>query len=340
MSFLPVLAPQALCRDDPASPALSAFARELLAGLQTRPRCVSPKWFYDEVGSLLFERITDLPEYYPTRTELALLDRHAPAMAAWIGPGAEVVEFGAGASVKVRTLLQALVSPRRYVPVDISGEHLRLAAENLRRAHPGLAVLPVAADFTRDLQLPQAVGPRVGFFPGSSIGNFDPPQAQRLLRRMATWLQGGGLLIGVDLVKDPALLHAAYNDAQGVTAAFNLNLLARANRELAADFQLGQFAHSAFYNAPRSRIEMHLVSRMQQTVQLCGQAIDFAEGDSIHTESSCKYTVESFQRLAQAAGWTAQAVWVDPARWFSLHWLVPTDGTNLTSFNPTSGADT
>jgi len=334
MSTLSALAPQATVFDDPVSPAASLFARELLAGLQSRPRSVSPKWFYDEAGSVLFERITDLPEYYPTRTELALLDRHAPAMAAWIGPGAEVVEFGAGASVKVRTLLQSLVSPQRYVPVDISGEHLALAAEGLRRAHPGLAVLPVAADFTRDLHLPQAVGRRVGFFPGSSIGNFDPPQAQRLLRRMASWLQGGGLLIGVDLVKDPALLHAAYNDAQGVTAAFNLNLLARANRELAADFQLAQFAHSAFYNAPRSRIEMHLVSRVQQTVQLCGQAIEFAEGDSVHTESSCKYTVESFQRLAQAAGWTPRAVWVDAERWFSLHWLVPTGGGEADSTNP------
>ncbi len=311
----------------------SAFARELLAGLRAQPRVVSPKWFYDEAGSLLFEQITELPEYYPTRTELALLERHAPEMASHIGPGAEIVEFGAGASRKVRLLLSALLSadlaPRRYVPVDISGEHLEQAAELLRRDHPGLAVLPVVSDFTRSLELPPPEGRRVGFFPGSSIGNFDPAQAQRLLRQMAGWLAGGegqgagqgGLLIGVDLVKDPALLHAAYNDAQGITAAFNLNLLARANRELGADFDLAQFAHSAFYNPPRSRIEMHLVSRRRQTVQLCGERIEFAEGDSVHTESSHKYTVEGFQRLALAAGWTPRAVWVDDARWFSLHWL-------------------
>jgi dimethylhistidine N-methyltransferase len=297
------------------------FARELLAGLQALPRSVSPKWFYDAIGSQLFERITELPEYYPTRTEIALLRRHAPEMAECIGPGAEIVEFGAGASRKVGPLLSALAGPRRYLPIDISGEHLEQAAQTLRQEHPGLAVLPVVGDFTHDLELPAPAGLRVGFYPGSSIGNFDPAQAQRLLRRMAAWLGGGGLLIGVDLVKDPALLHAAYNDAQGVTAAFNLNLLARANRELGADFELAQWAHSAFYNPPRSRIEMHLVSRCRQTVRLCGERLEFAEGDSVHTESSFKYTVESFQRLAQAAGWTPRAVWVDDARWFSLHWL-------------------
>jgi dimethylhistidine N-methyltransferase len=312
-----------LAQGDTAAPPARPFARELLAGLRAQPRVVSPKWFYDEAGSVLFERITDLPEYYPTRTELALLERHAPEMAERIGPGAEIVEFGAGASRKVRLLLAALAAPRRFLPVDISGDHLEQAAEQLRRDHPGLTVLPVVSDFTRSLELPPPTGQRVGFFPGSSIGNFDPPQAQRLLRQMLGWLAGGGLLIGVDLVKDPALLHAAYNDAQGVTAAFNLNLLARANRELGADFALDQFNHSAFYNPPRSRIEMHLVSRRRQRVTLCGEHIDFAEGDSVHTENSCKYTVEGFQRLAQAAGWTPQAVWVDDARWFSLHWLQP-----------------
>jgi dimethylhistidine N-methyltransferase len=309
---------------DDKQPLVSPFARELLAGLRAQPRAVSPKWFYDEAGSVLFERITEVPEYYPTRTELALLAQHAPEMAERIGPGAEIVEFGAGASRKVRLLLSALVAPRRFLPIDISGDHLEQAAEQLRRDHPGLTVLPVVSDFTRSLVLPPPEGPRVGFFPGSSIGNFDPPQALRLLRQMTGWLAGGGLLIGVDLVKDPAVLHAAYNDAQGATAAFNLNLLARANRELGADFDLAQWAHAAFYNPPKSRIEMHLVSRRKQSVQLCGERIDFAEGDSVHTESSCKYTVESFQRLALAAGWTPQAVWVDDARWFSLHWLQPT----------------
>lgn len=306
----------------PAAPP-DAFARTLLAGLRARPRAVSPKWFYDAAGSVLFERITELPEYYPTRTELALLERHAPEMARWIGPGAEIVEFGAGASRKVRLLLSALEAPRRFLPIDISGKHLEQAAAQLRREHPGLDVLPVVGDFTGTLALPPPAGLRVGFFPGSSIGNFEPAQAQRLLRQMVGWLAGGGLLIGVDLVKDPAVLHAAYNDAQGVTAAFNLNLWARANRELGGDFDLAQWAHAAFYNPPRLRIEMHLVSRRDQVVQLCGERLHFAEGDSVHTESSCKYTVEGFQRLAQAAGWTPQAVWVDERRWFSLHWLQP-----------------
>ncbi|MDP1534117.1 MAG: L-histidine N(alpha)-methyltransferase [Rubrivivax sp.] len=310
----------------PPSPpvaSLSAFASELLAGLQARPRAVAPKWFYDERGSALFERICELPEYYPTRTELALLDRHAPAMAALIGPGAEIVEFGAGASRKVRVLLDALDTPRRFVPVDISGAHLERAAAALRAERPGLEVLPQVADFTQSLSLPAAAGRRIGFFPGSSIGNFEPPVAEQLLRRMAGWLAGGGLLIGVDLVKDPAELHAAYNDAQGVTADFNLNLLARANRELGADFVLANWAHSAFYQPALQRIEMHLVSRCDQAVTLCGVRLEFAEGDSVHTENSCKYTVAGFQRLARGAGFEPQAVWTDAARRFSLHWLVP-----------------
>jgi dimethylhistidine N-methyltransferase len=304
------------------------FARELLAGLQSEPRRVSPKWFYDEAGSLLFERICELPEYYPTRTELALLDHHAAEIAALIGPGAEIVEFGAGASRKVRLLLSALPSPRRYIPIDISGEHLVQAAQALRRDHPGLVVEPVVADFTAALTLPPPQGARAGFYPGSSIGNFSPDEAVVLLRRMAPWLAGGSLLIGVDLVKEPAQLHAAYNDAQGVTAKFNLNLLARANRELGADFGLAQWAHSAFYNPPFARIEMHLVSLCRQQVALCGQRLDFEEGDSVHTEYSHKYTVPGFQQLARRAGWAPRAVWVDPARRFSLHWLQPEESAS------------
>jgi len=301
----------------------SPFGRELLSGLHAQPRVVSPKWFYDEAGSLLFEQITQVPEYYPTRTEMTLLERHASEMAAHIGPGAEVVEFGAGASRKVRLLLSALEAPRRFLPIDISGVHLAKAAELLQREHPDLAVLPVVCDFTQALELPPPMGRRVGFFPGSSIGNFEPVQAQALLRKMAGWMAAGGLLVGIDLVKEPALLQAAHNDAKGMTAAFNLNLLGRANRELGADFDLTQFAHSAFFNPPLSRIEMHLVSRRRQTVQLCGQRIEFAEGVSVHTECSYKYTVESFQRLALSAGWVPCAVWVDDARWFSVHWLEP-----------------
>jgi len=298
------------------------FAAELAAGLRATPRSVSPKWFYDAAGSALFDRICELPEYYPTRTELALLDRHAEALAARIGPGAEIVEFGAGSSVKVRVLLDALQAPRRFVPVDISGEHLAEAATRLHADYPRLDVHPLAADFTvGTLVLPAAAGRRVGFFPGSSIGNFDPAEAERLLTRFAGWLDGGGLLIGVDLVKAPAVLHAAYNDSLGVTAAFNLNLLARANRELGADFDLADWDHSAFYNPPLSRIEMHLVSRRRQQVSFGGERFDFAEGDSVHTENSYKYTVEGFQDLARRAGWTPRAVWTDAARRFALHWL-------------------
>ena len=303
------------------------FAEEFVAGLRAQPRAIAPKWFYDAEGSRLFERICELPEYYPTRTELALLAQHAPAIADRIGPGAEIVEFGAGASVKVRLLLDALtapgLSPRRFVPVDISGEHLSHAAAALRNDYPGLAVEPVAADFTAALTLPPAAGPRLGFYPGSSIGNFDPAAAEALLRRFRGWLAGGPLLIGVDLVKDPALLHAAYNDASGVTAAFNLNLLARANRELGADFELANWAHSAFYQPALRRIEMHLVSRRRQRVCVDGQRFEFDEGDSMHTENSYKYTVDGFHALAHRAGFKATKVWTDAERRFSLHWLEP-----------------
>lgn len=313
----------ALSSGAPLSATAQAFADELLAGLRARPRAVAPKWFYDRRGSELFEAICELPEYYPTRTELALLECHAPAMAGLIGAGAEIVEFGAGASRKVRVLLDALEAPRRFVPVDISGDHLATAAAALRAERPGLDVLPVVADFTRSLDLPAPGGRRVGFFPGGSIGNFEPPQARELLQRMAGWLAGGGLLVGVDLVKEPAELHAAYNDAKGVTAEFNLNLLARANRELGADFELGNWAHSAFYTPALQRIEMHLVSRCAQGVNMCGVRIEFAEGDSVHTENSCKYTVDGFRQLARSAGFEPKAVWVDAARRFSLHWLEP-----------------
>lgn len=299
------------------------FASELIAGLRARPRAVAPKWFYDQAGSQLFEQICELPEYYPTRTELALLQRHAPEMAECIGRDAEIVEFGAGASRKVRLLIEALVTPRRFVPVDISVEHLQAAAARLRADHPGLAVLPVGGDYTQDLVLPAPLGRRIGFYPGSSIGNFEPAAAEALLRRFAGLLQGGGLLIGVDLVKDPALLHAAYNDSQGVTARFNLNLLARANCELGAGFALGGFWHSAFYQPALQRIEMHLVCRVAQTVTLRGEHFDFARGDSLHTENSYKYTTEGFQQLARRAGWAPRAVWQDPQGLFSLHWLEP-----------------
>jgi dimethylhistidine N-methyltransferase len=300
------------------------LALALLDGLRRTPRSVPPKFFYDAVGSALFDRICELPEYYPTRTEIALLARHGGEMAECIGAGADLVEYGAGSLRKVRLLLDALHQPARYVPIDLSAEHLLQHAQQLAADHPGLRVEPLVADFSAELvlpDLPRAARRRVGFFPGSSIGNFTPEEALAFLRQAAVALAGGGLLIGVDLVKDPAVLHLAYNDAAGVTAAFNKNLLARANRELGADFDLAAFDHYAFYDPSEQRIEMHLLSRRRQVVAVCGERVVFDEGQTLHTENSCKYTVDGFRRLARAAGFEPQAVWTDDARLFSVHWL-------------------
>jgi len=306
----------------------SAFQRDLLLALGERPHRISPKYFYDAEGSRLFDRICELPEYYPTRTEIAILERSVGEMAALAGRGAEIVEFGAGSLRKVRLLLQAFEAPARYVPIDISGEHLRDAAAVLRGEFGGLDVHPVVADYTQSFGLDPHAGPgkRIGFFPGSTLGNFTPEEALAFLQRAAVLLRGGALLLGADLVKDPGVLHAAYNDAQGVTAAFNLNLLARANRELGADFALPQFAHYAFYNAPRLRIEMHLVSRTRQEVALDGQRFTLEEGDSLHTENSYKFTVAGLRELARRAGFRPGPVWTDPARLFSVHWLHAPEG--------------
>jgi len=307
---------------------LSDFARELNAGLSLDARSISPKFFYDVAGSALFDRICDLPEYYPTRTEVRILTECAPEIAEQIGPNAEIVEFGAGSLTKVRLLLDALKSPKRYVPIDISGEHLEAAAERLREDYPKVVVQPMVADYTMPLVLPsreKGGGQRVGFFPGSTLGNFSPEEALAFLQLAQRLLRGGGLLLGVDLVKDPALLHAAYNDAQGVTAAFNLNLLRRANAELDTDFDLEGFTHAAFYNSPRRRVEMHLVSRRPQVVTLDGQRFNFEEGETIHTENSHKFTVEGLRALAVKAGFRPAAVWTDPDRMFSVHWLQAKD---------------
>ncbi len=302
----------------------SGFGQALNEGLLREPRQVAPKFFYDQQGSALFDRICELPEYYPTRTEFAILRQHAGEMAECLGAHADLIEFGAGSLQKIRLLLGALRQPARFVPIDISAEHLHAEARRLAAEHPGLAVLPLAGDFSAELVLPPPLAGsarRVGFFPGSSIGNFTPAEALQFLRRCARWLAGGGLLVGVDLVKAPALLHAAYNDSQGVTAAFNLNLLARANRELGANFDLGGFHHHAFYEPRLQRIEMHLLSARAQTVQFGGERFEFAEGQTLHTENSCKYTVDGFQALARAAGLLPQAVWTDAQRLFSVHWL-------------------
>ncbi|MGF6525675.1 L-histidine N(alpha)-methyltransferase [Variovorax sp. PvP013] len=306
------------------TPTSSEFARDLRAGLSRPVRGISPKFFYDARGSALFDGICDLPEYYPTRTELRILADSAPEIAAHIGPHAEIIEFGAGSLTKVRLLLDALDAPRRYVPIDISGDHLEGAVARLRADYPGLVVQPVAADYTMPLVLPapgEGTGRRVGFFPGSTLGNFTPDEALSFLQLAARLLRGGGLLLGVDLVKDPAVLHAAYNDARGVTAAFNLNLLHRANAELGTDFDVEGFTHAAFYNAPHRRIEMHLVSRRRQTVTLDGERFEFAEGETLHTENSHKFTVDDLRALAVKAGFTPRAVWTDADRLFSVHWL-------------------
>jgi dimethylhistidine N-methyltransferase len=302
---------------------LTEFGRDFLAALASRPRSISPKYFYDVEGSRLFDRICELPEYYPTRTEIGILERSAGEMAALAGRSAEIVEFGAGSLRKVRLLLQAFEAPARYVPIDISGDHLRDAAAMLRTEFAGLDVQPLVADYTQRFELPprSGSGQRIGFFPGSTLGNFTPDESLAFLQRAAQVLRGGALLLGADLVKDPQVLHAAYNDAQGVTADFNLNLLVRANRELGANFQLSQFAHYAFYNAPLQRIEMHLVSMARQGVTLCGERFVFEEGESLHTENSCKFTVGGLRDLAERAGFRPGPVWTDPERLFSVHWL-------------------
>ncbi|HJW79953.1 MAG TPA: L-histidine N(alpha)-methyltransferase [Beijerinckiaceae bacterium] len=302
----------------------SAFAADLLAGLAATPKRIPPKYFYDPAGSRLFERITELPEYYPTRAERGVLKDRAREIARFVPEGAALVEFGSGSSEKVRLLLGELPALSAYVPVDISAEFLDEEAARLRRDFPRLSVVPVAADFTQPFALPPAVlgRPRAGFFPGSTIGNFEPEEAQTFLRHAARILgSGAALIIGVDLVKDARVLNAAYNDAAGVTAAFNLNVLARANRELGANFDVNAFAHRAVYNAPASRIEMHLVSRKSQTVRVLDRAFAFAPGETIHTENSYKHTLDGFARLAARAGWRAEAAWTDADELFSVHAL-------------------
>lgn len=313
-------APAPAARGEPASD----FARDLLAGLSGHPKRLSPKYFYDEAGSRLFERITELPEYYPTRTEIGILRDRAKEIAGLVPDRAALVEFGSGSSAKVRLLLTELSRIRAYVPVDISAAFLDEEAERLRGEFPSLDVVPIAADFTQGFELPRRLrqGPLAGFFPGSTIGNFEPEAARDFLRLAARILGSGAtFVVGVDLVKDRRVLEAAYDDGAGVTARFNLNILARANRELGANFDLDSFAHRALFNPERSRIEMHLVSRAAQSVRVCGRSFAFGAGESIHTENSYKYTVETFSALAHEAGWQSAAVFQDSGALFSVHVL-------------------
>jgi dimethylhistidine N-methyltransferase len=301
------------------------LVEEILAGLRATPKRLSPAYLYDRRGSQLFEAICDLPEYYLTRTETGILARFAHEMAACIGERALLLEPGSGSSRKTRLLLDALPDLAAYVPVDISRSHLLAAAHGVQAAYPQLEVLPVCADFTQRYTLPASRCPPlrvVVFFPGSTLGNFDAPEAVRLLERMHDNAgRGGGLLVGIDLAKDPAILERAYNDAAGVTAAFNMNLLVRLNRELAADFDPGSFRHEAVWVPAQSRIEMHLVSAREQTVHLAGERVQFAAGERLVTEHCHKYTAESFASQARAAGWTPRRAWTDADGYFSVQYL-------------------
>lgn len=301
------------------------FLDDVLAGLSARQKFIPAKYFYDDVGSDLFEAITRQPEYYPTRTEIGILDAAGSEIAALLPARASLVEFGSGSTVKVRRLLVHLPDLAAYVPVDVSESFLRSEAEALARDFPRLSIRPVAADFTRPFILPEGLsdGAEAGFFPGSTIGNFEPPQAAQLLAHFGRVLgRGATLIVGVDLVKDKAVLDAAYDDAAGVTARFNLNLLERMRRELGAQIDPAGFGHRAFFDTAASRIEMHLVSRREQDIVLAGRRFAFAEGETIHTENSYKYTIASFRDLAEQAGWSVRKTWTDAEDLFSLHALV------------------
>jgi len=303
------------------NPALKAHA---LDGLSRRPKGLSPKWFYDTRGSDLFERITALPEYYPARTERAILEARLPEIAAHVPEDAVLVELGSGASVKTRLLLDALPGLSGYVPVDIAEDFLLDTTSQLSADRPDLEIRPLVADFMGPLTLPDLGGrPVVGFFPGSTLGNLDPTAATELLARLRAWPDHAALILGLDLVKAPGVLEAAYDDAEGVTAAFNLNLLARLNREAGADFDLDAFAHKAVWNAAESRVEMHLESLGEQEVRIAGRTIPFAAGETIHTENSHKFTQDGIAAMASAAGWDLAATFVDAEGLFAVAVLHP-----------------
>jgi dimethylhistidine N-methyltransferase len=302
----------------------SEFAAALIAGLSALHKSIPCRFFYDAEGSRLFERITDLPEYYPTRTETAILKAHASDIAFLAPPGAVLIEFGSGSSTKTELLLAGMDELFAYVPIDISAAALDEACARIEGRFPALRVMPVVGDFSQPMLLPDELSgkPLIGFFPGSTIGNLTQDEAVALLKSMRAMLGENGLLIiGADLKKDVRQLIAAYDDAQGVTAAFNLNLLHRANRELGADFDVDAFCHLATYDMRHGRIDMHLVSRTAQTVCVLGREFRFAAGERIHTEHSHKYDVDGFRDLAHRAGWDPRSLWVDDEALFSVHVL-------------------
>ena len=305
-------------------PEQADFYTDVIQGLQKDQKRIPPKYFYDQKGSELFDQICVTDEYYPTRTELSILKDNASEIADNIGPECLLVEPGSGSSYKVRTLLDTL-KPQAYVPMDISKTYLIEAASRLSADYPWLEVHASCIDFTDQLHLPEVLpeeAKKVAFFPGSSIGNFEPADAVHFLADVADMVgEDGGLLIGVDLKKDRGILDAAYNDEQDVTARFNLNLLTRINKELNGEFDLARFEHHAFYNELQGRIEMHLVSNVEQQVVVDDVLIQFDRGESIHTENSYKYSIAEFQQLARQAGFTADMVWTDERDLFSLHYL-------------------
>jgi L-histidine N-alpha-methyltransferase len=306
--------------DGQSSLADPAFRADVLGGLAARPRAIPARWFYDRRGSELFEAITRLPEYYPTRTETALLERVGPELGALAARNAAVVEFGSGSSAKTPLLLRA-IDPVAYVPIDISGDFLRQSALALSQAFPGLPVYPVEADFLRPVPLPPQVEgmPKLGFFPGSTIGNMNAWHAVDLLRAMRTWLgEGARLLIGMDRIKPVEVLVPAYDDAEGVTAAFNLNLLERINRELGGTIPVGDFAHRAIWNADAARIEMHLEALRDMAFTVDGRPFEIAAGETVHTENSHKYGPQGARQLLRGGGWTPIREWTDPKGWFAL----------------------
>jgi len=306
-------------------PRLGSFLAEVLIGLHKPQKELPSKYFYDERGSQLFEHICELKEYYITRIEASIMQAHIKEMVELIGPRVLVIEHGCGNCEKVRFLMDHLHDPVAFIPIDISQEQLLQVAKELDLIYPQLQVLPVCADYTSSFELPvpkRESKRTVVYFPGSTIGNFDPIPAKHFLEHVASLCgSDGALLMGVDLKKDPAVLHSAYNDSEGVTAAFNLNLLVRINRELDCDFQLDGFEHYAFYNPRESRVETHLISQRGQVVHIDGETISFAKGESIWTENSYKYNLDEFEQMAAAAGLRVERVWVDERQWFSVQYL-------------------
>jgi len=301
------------------------FQSDVVAGLSSAPKRLPCKYFYDLRGSRLFDAICDLDEYYLTRTELAIMRRYSPAMAEVIGKHAMLIEYGSGSSIKTRLLLDQLAAPTSYVPVDISRKHLHQSARTLANLYPHIEVLPVSADFTAEFELPGSLkepSRRIVYFPGSTIGNFERPAAVELLSHMANQCgQNGGVLVGIDLQKDVSIIEAAYNDAQGITAEFNLNLLARINRELGGDFAIDQFQHLAFYDRLHHRVDLRLVSRCEQRVQIGPHSFRFFAAEPIHTEFSHKYSLDQSTQMAGEAGLTVEHVWTDGRSYFAVVYL-------------------